>query len=537
MMKKAIALLLVLALLTGCAPAGGTNSGASSPAQSGAREPAEAPPTASPEQMRELAELFEASHSGGSLGEGEVVRPSGGIAFELLLKSGLVEPYKNPDGAAWDVPYPTLAEINSLFFPKVEPLHADEKDLCVNYSTGYNAILPYALTEQTTEELPDGTVRVTYRRESETAVLTPVTYHFRPYWAGDIPEALKGIYQTGDILCQIVSVTQRPDLLPEIIPATIEISTVEELLAAVQRINEGRYQDQNNTYLLTADLDLAGVEWTPIGMNNPALEYWYEDTVDPYFSGFTGTFDGQGHTVYNLTITEEQGKKLLGQPERNFPQQTVSGAGFFYRISSQGTVKNLTLENAAVHLPLQEKIYGVSAGLLAADCGGRLQNISVQGSVQAISEVGGLVGRLSGSIAGGEDSAIIAAAENCTADVTVTGYSEVGGLTGTLYFAEITGCTVKGTVTAVMAEGPGYKDGYPHNIGGMMGHCLQGTAINCHAGADVFTQSASNCVGSFCGLAEGGVIRSCTEETGRNAHWESVDAYYRMDQDPEIERK
>ena len=36
----------------------------------------------------------------------------------------------------------------------------------------------------------------------------------------------------------------------------------EELVAAAERINQARYQDRFDTYLLTADIDLAGVEWT-----------------------------------------------------------------------------------------------------------------------------------------------------------------------------------------------------------------------------------------------------------------------------------
>ena len=51
-------------------------------------------------------------------------------------------------------------------------------------------------------------------------------------------------------------------------PQTIEIATAEELLAAAQRINQGREEELRDTYLLTADIDLAGAEWTPMGMNH-----------------------------------------------------------------------------------------------------------------------------------------------------------------------------------------------------------------------------------------------------------------------------
>ena len=41
--------------------------------------------------------------------------------------------------------------------------------------------------------------------------------------------------------------------------------------------------------VLTADIDLNNEEWTPIGPSES--------------SAYTGTFDGQGHTVRNLSIT------------------------------------------------------------------------------------------------------------------------------------------------------------------------------------------------------------------------------------------
>ncbi len=62
-------------------------------------------------------------------------------------------------------------------------------------------------------------------------------------------------------------------------PETISISTAAELLAL----------DVTKNYLLTADIDLGGGEWEPIGTPD-----------DP----FTGTFDGDGHTISNFQITE-----------------------------------------------------------------------------------------------------------------------------------------------------------------------------------------------------------------------------------------
>lgn len=63
-----------------------------------------------------------------------------------------------------------------------------------------------------------------------------------------------------------------------------EISSVEEL----QKIGAAGGYSLDGDYHLTADIDLEGIAWEPIGTSS---------------SRFTGTFDGQGHVISNLTIT------------------------------------------------------------------------------------------------------------------------------------------------------------------------------------------------------------------------------------------
>lgn len=79
------------------------------------------------------------------------------------------------------------------------------------------------------------------------------------------------------------------EVLPEQESQVIEISTAEELLAAAERINESGYLQQNDTYLLTADIDLTGVEWTPIGFNKRVLTFQDEDDPERDPSGRAST--------------------------------------------------------------------------------------------------------------------------------------------------------------------------------------------------------------------------------------------------------
>lgn len=76
------------------------------------------------------------------------------------------------------------------------------------------------------------------------------------------------------------------------------IETAANLAFLAEKVNEG-YQTtgQNvfsNTYfLLTDDLDLNNINWTPIGIVNSSMEGFY----------FAGIFDGDYHTINNLKIT------------------------------------------------------------------------------------------------------------------------------------------------------------------------------------------------------------------------------------------
>ena len=79
------------------------------------------------------------------------------------------------------------------------------------------------------------------------------------------------------------------------------------------------------TVLLENDINLNGVEWTPIG--------------DYRFSAnrFCGTFDGQEHIISNFKITKKTDKN----------DSNKSSYGFFGNV--EGTIKNLTIANAEVN--------------------------------------------------------------------------------------------------------------------------------------------------------------------------------------------
>ena len=79
------------------------------------------------------------------------------------------------------------------------------------------------------------------------------------------------------------------------------ITTVDELLQFAKAVDNGEYDDKTDAVVsLDADLDLAGVAWTPIGSVFAA-----DGTLLHYFSG---KFYGNGHTISNLDFSENYGK-------------------------------------------------------------------------------------------------------------------------------------------------------------------------------------------------------------------------------------
>ncbi len=103
-----------------------------------------------------------------------------------------------------------------------------------------------------------------------------------------------------------------------------QIASVDQLAYLAATVNDGSKSGYMGAYfVLTADLDMTGVDWTPIGNMND---------MENRTTLFLGSFDGQGHTVSNLTYKNDQ---------------FIVGAGLFG--ISVGEIKNVNIENAAVH--------------------------------------------------------------------------------------------------------------------------------------------------------------------------------------------
>ena len=175
------------------------------------------------------------------------------------------------------------------------------------------------------------------------------------------------------------------------------------LLNVAELVNGGK-TDINIT--LTADIDLTGKNWTPIGTS--------------FSNKYTGTFDGGGHTIKGLTVTTND--------------QFV---GLFGSIGYAGTVKNVMMEDVQI---TSNRSSGFAGGV-AGYSDGTIENCSVSGSVSGTVYVGGVVGaQWNGSITG------------CSSSATVKGTVFVGGVAGqTNGGATLTACYATGNVIIEIA--------------------------------------------------------------------------------------
>ena len=176
------------------------------------------------------------------------------------------------------------------------------------------------------------------------------------------------------------------------------VTSADGLMNIAKLVNGGK-SDINIT--LTADIDLTGKDWTPIGTS--------------FSNKYTGTFDGGGHTIKGLTVTTND--------------QFV---GLFGSIGYAGTVKNVMMEDVQI---TSNRSSGFAGGV-AGFSDGTIENCSVSGSVSGTVYVGGVVGaQWNGSITG------------CSSSATVKGTVYVGGVAGqTNGGATLTACYATGNV-------------------------------------------------------------------------------------------
>ena len=240
------------------------------------------------------------------------------------------------------------------------------------------------------------------------------------------------------------------------------VTSAEGLKNIAKLVNEEWKSDINIT--LTSDIDLSGIDWTPIGID--------------YNHRYAGTFDGGGHTITGLAVTGSD-----------------QYAGLFGRIGEDGTVKNVKLEDVQI---TSDNSSGYAGGV-AGDSWGTIENCSVSGSVSGTTFAGGVVGsQWGGSITG------------CNSSATVKGVIFAGGIAGeTNSGAILTACYATKDVTL---ESNNSNSTY---AGGVVGYNGGGTLTACYAtGSVTGSGSGTIYVGGVTGDNASGTLTACYHATG-----------------------
>lgn len=145
------------------------------------------------------------------------------------------------------------------------------------------------------------------------------------------------------------------------------ISNKKELLWLQAKVDElaadGSTQFAGKYFKLTADIDLAGENWNPIG------------SMSGDHGSFKGVFDGGKHTISNLKV-----------------EQAGNGIGLFARTAGNAVIKNLKLNNVSVKSTDNSNYAGALVGNAYAST--KIENVHVSGNVYVSGRgyIGGIAG-------------------------------------------------------------------------------------------------------------------------------------------------
>ncbi len=230
---------------------------------------------------------------------------------------------------------------------------------------------------------------------------------------GEIIGRDEGVTASGNTA---TNVTLKSDLYIDTVNKVATIENKLGLLMFADQVNNKKNAFDGYVVKLNADIDLAGVDWQPIGQTGATT--------------FNGSFDGQNHTISNLTV-------------KNTDTSANCASGLFGWIENHTGdkyIKNLTISNANI---TGHHNVGALAGYITSgtDATITIENVHVIDFVVSATnanndangdKVGGLIGNatVKGKING------------CTAkDGKIDAGRDAGQVVGAAATANVTGCS------------------------------------------------------------------------------------------------
>ena len=394
-----------------------------------------------------------------------------------------------------DNDYPAL--LNTFFETSHEVVDDDVYNNTVHIFNTYDHnpySMPYGTSLASLGKInsANGDVIYSFERRHNSEVIGYVDYTLAPYTVKNVPDILDSLLTEGDTFWRIKTVKGVADIRGGE-EKIVYISTAQELAEMSEDYAVNGNQYRNYTYILTNDIDMAGVDFKPIGRNTAESNDDRDITVD----GFCSVFDGRGYTIKNITFDYDGMNHKL---DKLAP---------FAIISEYGTVKNLNIEN--ISIKMSPSTYGVEAAGFACGVSGVVENCHTQGKIEA-------GGSGAGGFAYGAQGKNTTIIRNCTADVELYGLWNVAGFITSSFVdylhrevpVKIINCSSYGSVTGREYAGmPSYD--YIGQIAGFVAGVSNTVFENCHLSTPVYLEGNAKFVGSFvANTDETTVFKDCT---------------------------
>lgn len=203
---------------------------------------------------------------------------------------------------------------------------------------------------------------------------------------------------------------------------------------------------QGKYFRMTADLDMGGKQMPSIGHYN---DYTTQENPELVRESkvFRGTFDGDFHTIDNLTIVSNNAEATLG------------GLGLFTVSYPETRICNLTLGQGVT---VEGSEFDNVGGFVGYSAGGNVENCRILGTVNGGGmNVGGIVGSV-------EESMTIT---GCVNAGRLVGHSFAGGIVGYANLSKIQNCYSSAVISCPLASW----------VGGILGWAVESTVNNCYA--------------------------------------------------------
>ena len=268
-----------------------------------------------------------------------------------------------------------------------------------------------------------------------------------------------------------------------------KVNSPDALALVSSKLGSDEYEDYAGKYYLqTEDINMAGVDFVPVGQNSG--------------KPFTGHYDGAGKTISNLvtqgTSSDSPASGIFGYTDgaviSGIKAVNRGNTGSYVRVGGiVGHAVNTTISSCSLSGGELAASANICAGIVAQMDGGTVEDCTV--SDVTISTSTNYAAGIAAHLPSG------GTIQNChVVNATISGVAENGGICGKIVGGAVKGCSfVSSSIT-----------GTGEDIGGIAGWTKPETVFENCTVSDARISSAKNYVAGIVALPEGASIIDCT---------------------------